>query len=218
MSSRSCQKRRVVIGFDLRRLPIYGLALPTTGSDCGKSENHAAGFLPSIDTDVWPSFLSEDDGGRCRFGYTNPLNLLGLPDFWTADEATRIQFLPVAFDLPVVFLEAIGRGDHVTQIEIHALESLVGWNLLGFDVVDKYVSYSVASSPHLRDAHAVLSPLHSADILPSGLFATYEAAIAASREAEAIEALREHAPFSPCGVWTKARRTWSPMPTTSPTG
>lgn len=191
---------RVIIGFDLRRMPVcQGPTSVSASFDASQFQENCC-FPASIDTDVWPSFVQEDDEGKRAFGHTNSLNLLGLPDFWAVCSEVRAQSVPAAFDLPVWFLDKLGRADHVTQIELSALEALAGWSFLGFDLADRHVSYSAIRSPHFADDilrnHSSLNQL--------GLFNDYGAAMAAATEAISNSLMQsEHFPFAPCGVWAK---------------
>jgi len=195
--------RRVIVGFDLRRLPVRGLANCVSAGEISDIESSHA-FTASIDPDVWPSLIEETNGGHSQFGHTNCLNLLGLPDFWSAKpEVTRIA-VPAAFDLSIGFLETIGRAAHVTQLEIFTLEALNGWRFLGFDITDRYVGYSALWSRHFFSKHINTQQfLGGVPLNPNGLVADFELALSASIQAQKINGLEDHAPFAPCGVWVK---------------
>jgi hypothetical protein len=192
--------KRVIVGFDLRKRPVcQGPKSFVANLEASqRQESHC--FPASIDVDVWPSFLQDDEKGSLTFGYTNSLNLLGLPDFWTVCSEIRAKSVPVAFDLPIFFLEKLGRADHVTQMELTTLEALTDWSFLGFDLADRYVSYSAIWSPHFGDQ--ILGNVSGLNQF--GLLNDYSAAMAAANEAICNSLMQsEHFPFAPCGVWAK---------------
>lgn len=192
--------RRVLVGFDLRRV---------NSRQQSDEEQVVAKIFPnhpaSIDPEVWPSLLGEQNGGQTPFGHTNSFNLLVLPDFWGADQSTAQSAAPVAFDLPLSFLGEIGRADHVTQISPDLLGALHGWELLGFDITERYVNYSVIWSPHFDgDDIRTLRTSILGKLNPFGLIPSFDLAAVMARYAEALSELRDHAPFTPCGIWLKA--------------
>lgn len=178
------QFERAVIGFDLR-----------------KAESVTQLFLTSYNDKVrFEDFMETNER------LLSPINIFltdptGIPEVNLPSNAEVI-----AFDLPLDYLlyQSHGNVSIAPKISFNVLSR--DWNFMGFDIVDPFTQLSALSGEMVLPSDVSLL---SSDSLfnrnGNGLIDDPDAALKAAVIFDAL--IPEHAPFVPCGIWLKYRKS-----------
>jgi hypothetical protein len=172
--------KRKIVGFDLRRESSLNRLYLTSYDDSVRYE------------DIYEKYQDQLSGINLFF--TDPTNIYSL----ILPGDARV----VAFDLPVKRVVELINGNVSNPEPIPTLNVDIGWDFIGFDIVDALTQTSAfhgfdMTTIHLRE----VTGRSSIRFNSYGLIDDEDAAIAATELFNSL--MPEHAPFSPCGVWLK---------------
>ena len=177
--SKNLSKRKIV-GYDLRRESSLDRL-----------------YLTSSDDLVWYEDINEkyqDQLSGINLFFTDPTDIYSL--ILPAD--ARVA----AFDLPVQRVVELINGTVSNPEPLPALNVDLGWDFMGFDIVDALTQTSAFHGFDITTGH-----FHNAkekDSIRFNSLGLIDDEDALSAAAELFNNLMpEHAPFSPCGIWLK---------------
>lgn len=189
---------RGIVGYDFRAAPPYAPSRKKI-QYCGSWFNARKPRL-SADQFVWPRFWEPvNEYDFAPWGLANSPDLLneGInhSKCWE-----RYASLLVAFDMPISWIEW-RLGSLVDAIEPSTLEP--EFHFRGFDIVHPWFIDGSALYSFDRDISDVLEIMQKVNFRLNsvGLIDDVEGALRAS--CYFTTEIAEHAPFAPCGVWTK---------------
>jgi hypothetical protein len=164
---------RRIIGFDIRR----------------NAENL---FMTSYDENARHEDINNqyfDKMSAMNIFNCNPNNF---PGIIIPDEA-RI----LAFDMPSEFVEILCAGKLSNPGVLPQIDISIGWNFLGFDVVDPFTQ---TSAIHGFDGFWLkFNCDKNYKINKNGLISNDEDSVKICTDFDIL--IKEHAPFVPCGIW-----------------
>lgn len=177
--SKNLSKRKIV-GFDLRRQSSLNRLYLTSYDDSVRYE------------DINEKYQEQQSGINLFFIDPTDIHSLILPD------DARV----IAFDLPVQRVVKLINGSVSTPEPLPTVNVDIGWDFMGFDIVDALTQTSVFHGFDITSAHLnEIIEKNSLRFNSHELIDEEDAAIAATGFCNNL--MPEHAPFSPCGIWLK---------------
>ncbi len=172
---------RYIVGFDFR---------------IGKQDQDI--FPATIDNQVWPrqpiDHASLDENG---------FNLFDGPIKKITTGRPQINSVLVAFDLPVIFVDALAATFGIVPLPVNLL-SARAWIFLGFDIIDaRTQSSGIYSFDWAEEEFTFIIKKLSLQLNKNGLVDNETNAIKAAIFFDSL--VKEHAPFAPCGVWVNRK-------------
>jgi hypothetical protein len=177
--SKNLSKRKI-IGFDLRRESSLDRLYLTSYDDAVRYENINEKY--------------QDHLSGINLFFTDPTDIYSL----ILPGDARV----VAFDLPVQRVVELINGNVSNPEPIPTLNVDIGWDFVGFDVVDALTQTSAFHGFDITTAHLhEVMEKNSIRFNSHGLIDDEDAVVAATDFFDNL--IPEHAPFSSCGVWLK---------------
>lgn len=206
-----------LLGFHLRMLPKF--------MDKWGSLQRATFLLRedisvplSVDDNVWPYYKKEDlltkvfvnyYGGPYEDNVPNGLELFCIKNHILVAESIYDD----AFLIGIAIVnDPSGIAQHLQ--DMHKIENIqytvndlqkAGWNCLGYDIADDWLTSGLMNTGYSKEDKAVLSGRFADDLNEFSLFNSLDAA--QSFRAESDKRVPEHAPFMVYGIWAKGRPT-----------
>lgn len=151
--------------------------------------------VATVDSVVWSKVASagyEDE--------RNGINLIDASLNHLYDGVTPTNCSLVAFDLPATLAEELSQTFGLRLLESDRVFSSPRWKHLGYDIADiRTQSSALYSFDWTREELVGILNVVPCTLNDWGIINEEDAAILACLRFD--EAIREHAPFSPCGVW-----------------
>ena len=172
--------KRTIVGFDLRRESSLDRLYLTSYDDAVRYE------------DINEKYQDQLSGINLFF--TDPTDIYSL--------ILPCDARVVAFDLPVQRVVELIKGNVSNPEPIPALNVDIGWDFIGFDVVDALTQTSAFHGFDITTAHLDEVTVKNSILFNShGLINDEDAVVAAAEFFNNL--IPEHVPFSPCGIWLK---------------
>lgn len=188
---------KCIIGFDLRiPLDICSEKIESKIIQSNDPLSSNRKCVATIDNEIWPEKINEH-----LTAYQHGLNLLDRPFEKIEGFEFQMDLVHVAFDLPIKLAKTLVS---TFGVDIYSIEIIKNknWKFFGYDIIDARTQCSGMYSFDWsgKEFVDILNQL-SLKLNDYGLVDDESCAIKSAIHFDSI--IKEHAPFSPCGIWVR---------------